>query len=115
MSGRARDLEERLRPVAGERAHAGAEAGGEDHRSPAASCGGLRCRASTAGSGAGTWAATKAARGASDGVGEVARQVRPDAGEVGEVARLAVAAAEAGEEAEDLQVALGGEQAARRR
>ena len=69
------DGDQRLRPVAGEIAHAGAEAGGEDHHgvggghgraiAPAGSAAAIR--ASTAGPGAGTWRATKAARGARPG------------------------------------------------
>ena len=43
------------------------------------------------------------------GMGEVAGEMRPDPRQVGEIPRLAVAAAEPGEEAEDLEVALGRE------
>ena len=105
------DLDEGLRPVAGQRAHAGAEAGGEDHDRPRRHAA-APIRASTARLGRGDVAGDEGGEGGERRVGEVAREVRPDARQVGEVARLAVAAAEAGEEAEDLEVALGGEQAA---
>jgi hypothetical protein len=114
------DRQERLRPVGGQRAHARAEAGGEDHDGvghaasradraeqerarPAAP----RCGRGWPGPARAGRRTRRAAAPARDGRGRA--QVVPDPREVAQVAGLAVAAAEAGEDAEDLEVALGGE------
>ena len=108
ISARPPTVQQRLRPVAGQRAHARCR--GRRRRSS-------RPAASLRGAGGGLQDRLGRRQAAGDpgrerrelGVGEVALQMRPDPRQVAQVAGLAVAPGEPQEEAEDLQVALRGE------